>query len=127
VRVIYGFRLQHAMHIFRLLWCDEEQTVNVGVVNWVNNVLAILAQSNSNSLGYFVSQILEFGNSSNDMAKEKKSQSPIVCHNSFGKIKSWVHNMIFLSRKLFPRVFPRVCSRQNAAAVSSPSYRGSDR
>jgi ABC-type hemin transport system ATPase subunit len=71
VHVIYGFRLQHAVHIFRLLWCDEEQTV--GVINWVNNVLAILAQSNSNSLGYFVSQIIEFGNSPNDIAKEKKS------------------------------------------------------
>jgi hypothetical protein len=41
VREIYGFRPQHAVYIFRLLWCDKEQAV--GVVNWINNVLAVLA------------------------------------------------------------------------------------
>jgi hypothetical protein len=38
---IYGFRLQHAVYISRLLWCDKEQAV--GVVNWINNVLAVIA------------------------------------------------------------------------------------
>jgi hypothetical protein len=42
VREIYGFRPQHAVYIFRLLWSDKEQTI--GAINWINNALAVLAQ-----------------------------------------------------------------------------------
>jgi hypothetical protein len=62
------------------------------IVLLVVDVLALVL-SNSNSLSFFVSQILEFDNSPNVMAK-KKNQSSIVCHNSLGKIKSWAHVLV---------------------------------
>jgi hypothetical protein len=42
MREIYGFRPQHVVYIFRLLWSDKEQTI--GAINWINNALAVLAQ-----------------------------------------------------------------------------------
>jgi hypothetical protein len=64
---------------------DKLQTINKKIIDpvWARHtavlkehrVIFTLTKSNSNSLGYFVFQILEFGNSPNGMVKEKRPLS----------------------------------------------------